>query len=191
MADRAAASLQIAESSQCAIQCHFVDQATARALANGEQTFSGLTTEIVQQTRFRGGLGQSFPVTKGSQIHWVIGCGERIDSSSLRRAAAAASKLVPADTEWALHGVKTLDVETMVGAVTEGVILGSYRFRISDAKRQPCGTCQLLLPAAQHEQAKAVLQKATAICEGTLLTRDLVKHSGAATRARGTRCCCP
>ncbi len=92
----------------------------------------GLTRSALETSGFSGGVGQTLVVPTSHGAVVAIGIGEpgEIDANGLRAAAAAFARAAArhAHLSTNLTDVDGIDAETAGQAVTEGVLLASYRY---------------------------------------------------------------
>ena len=176
-----------ATTADTAIRAVIVPRKVISALAEGSSgAFSAEDAArirgLVPATRFKGKAGESLPVGCGDgRCLWLVGCGSD-DTRAIRRAAAAATKLVPEATAWSLDlGLDPApdehEAQARFRAMAEGVQLGPYRFRLSaERKDKLAGPCSLGVPEALLAAAERLLERTASVSEGVLLTRDLVNR---------------
>ncbi len=102
----------------------------------------------------------------------LVGLGDDLDLEGLRQAAGAVASAAPAGRVVAttLHQV---DLDGSVGAVTEGFLLGSYRYdQYRSKKTEPAPALVLLEPVA--ESWNADVARARVVAEAVCFARDLV-----------------
>jgi leucyl aminopeptidase len=129
-------------------------------------------------TRFEANDGQSLPVLgRDGRLALLVGLGEKLETRTLRVAAARAAEQVPAQTAWSLivpTGANVSD-EALARAACEGVATAPYRFKRSNRPGpEPAGACTLVTTVGE-----AVIERAKAGVEGQLLARDLVNTPAA------------
>lgn len=133
---------------------------------------------LAELARFAAKPGQSLWLTDESEEDGgalLVGRGAKPGAEPLREAAAASTEQVPEGVDWSFvlpDGTGADDV----AAAAEGLLLGSYRYRaIGPAKVRRPGPCALV-----GVEEAGPLDRARALVEGQLLTRDLVNASAEA-----------
>ena len=112
----------------------------------------------------------------GSPLLVLVGLGAKPSTSDLRRAAGAAARAVPnaATVALALPAPGALEVR----AITEGWLLGGYRFtdyrRDTATDRTQPGEVVLLTPAARKQEVQAALADAQVVAAAVAGCRDWV-----------------
>ncbi len=113
----------------------------------------------------------------------LVGLGEKknINSETLRRASAAAIKKLEAlhQKEVAYLPPRVLeDLSKESCALSEGALLGSYKFTKykSSKESHPVRVLSLVAPKNEEAQVKKGVRLAQILCESTLFVRDLVNE---------------
>ena len=92
----------------------------------------GLSRSALEANGFEGKAGQVLAVPNGDGVAVAIGVGDpgTVDAAGLRSAAAAFARAVPKHAQLAtnLADVDGVDPKAAAQAVTEGVLLASYRY---------------------------------------------------------------
>jgi leucyl aminopeptidase len=105
----------------------------------------GLSRQALEANGFEGKVGQVLSVPTGDGTAVAIGIGDQgtIDAAGLRSAAAAFARAVPKHAHLAtnLTDVDGLDGNVAAQAVTEGVLLASYRY--TGLKNEPANASRL------------------------------------------------
>ena len=119
------------------------------------------------------------------------GKGEGYDANVLRRAAGAAVRSLAGNASKVATSLATVnggDGLVELRAVAEGVQLGGYaftRYRTAASRRtakRPVGSVALVVGDPRDKKARAVLERATVVCEAVGLCRDLVNTAPADLR---------
>jgi leucyl aminopeptidase len=105
----------------------------------------GLSRSALEANGFEGKVGQVLAVPNGDGVAVAVGIGEpgSIDTAGLRSAAAAFARAASKHAHLAtnLADVDGVDAATAAHAVTEGVLLASYRY--TGLKNEPANACRL------------------------------------------------
>nr|NLD40118.1 leucyl aminopeptidase [Actinomycetales bacterium] len=108
----------------------------------------------------------------GYEVVVFVGLGKTPTLEGLRRAAGAATR--------ALKGIETLHVALpaahaeAVGALAEGLALGSYRFERYKAQKPAVASAVVVTAAARSAEAQAALERAAVLTEAVNAARELV-----------------
>lgn len=108
----------------------------------------------------------------GYRVVVFVGLGDSLTPELLRRAAGAAARQ--------LQGVADMDVllptnsVEALGAVAEGLILGSYRFERHKKQKAAVARIAVVSPLAKTKEARTALEHAQVVGEAVNATRELV-----------------
>ena len=112
--------------------------------------------------------------TISSSLLVLVGLGESPGTDAVRRGAGAAARSVGNAASVAV----ALPAETpeLVGAVTEGFLLGGYAFTTYQTKPDPTGLAELVVlsPVARRKDAGAAFEEARVLASAVAATRDWV-----------------
>ncbi len=112
--------------------------------------------------------------TIGASLLVLVGLGESADADACRRAAGAAARSVTNSASVAL--ALPADTAELVGAVTEGFLLGSYAFTTYQTKPAKDGIAELVVlsPLARRKEATSAFTEAQVLAAAVATTRDWV-----------------
>ena len=140
----------------------------------------GLNRAALEANGFEGNVGQTLVVPTREGVVVAVGVGEpgTADANDLRSAGAAFGRAVSTHSHLAtnLADVDGIDARSAGAAVTEGVLLASYRYVGLKNDSSVGSKLESLTLAAGAKRAKAVEQGAasgTAIAGATALAREL------------------
>ncbi|MFA5786369.1 MAG: leucyl aminopeptidase [Actinomycetota bacterium] len=147
----------------------------------------GKTLEtFATESRFKAEVGETLavPAAGGCRARTLmfLGLGEKskANADTLRRAGAALVRRVAGYKKAAttLAGAVELAPEVAVGALAEGLLLGSYRFDQYKSEPTPSVLAEVALLARDVRAAAArkALERARIYVEATFLARDLVNE---------------
>ncbi len=144
-----------------------------------DSALEGHLTKYLRDSGFRGAVGDLAIVPTLGQIPAksiaVAGLGprEKAGTTELRRAAGAAARRLSERATLAtdLHRL-VADSSAATSAVTEGLLLGSYRFTAYKSDRQPTKLATVSLLEADP----AAIERGATRAEATLLARDLANE---------------
>ena len=120
----------------------------------------GLSRSALEANGFEGKAGQVLTMPTGDGVTVAIGIGDpgTIDAAGLRSAAAAFARATPKHAQLAtnLADIDGIDAQVAAQAVTEGILLASYRY--TGLKNEPKNASRLegLTLVARDKQAKDV-----------------------------------
>lgn len=140
---------------------------------------------FLDEQDFAGKLGEVLAVPTGGRLAFttlfLVGLGDEVDTETLRKAAGwlgrTAAKTV--DVATTLHQV---DLDGAARAVTEGFLLGQYRFDTYKSEKQPAKTDKLRFVGDRAEEAAAAEAAAEAgvhaqvVADAVALARDLINE---------------
>ena len=147
----------------------------------------GVSTRFASAAGFTGAVGQTLlaprPGERGADV-FVVGLGEgaEVDANRLRRAAGTAGRAVTRHAKVVVAlGEKAGDgtsPEAAARAVTEGWMLGAYRF--DDLRTAPPSSAvrSVTLTAGGARAARTAVQRGAATARSVILARDLVNQPG-------------
>lgn len=170
------------------------DEDAPPELSDGAAAVGGaLEVDLAQELRavgFDGRVGSTVRVPTRGRLQaaavLVAGLGVRSDASpvELRRTAAAVAQAatrverIATDLHRALGG----DEEVAAEALTEGILLGAYRYDAFKSDPTPQVLAHVDLAAADVDAAQRGVASGTAVAAGVRLTRDLVNTPPQAKR---------
>jgi leucyl aminopeptidase len=136
--------------------------------------------QALTRSGFTGEVGQALavPMTGGAAVVAVgIGPSGSMDSSALRRAAAAFARAVADDgcLATSLPALPAMSHAQAAAAVVEGVLLARYRFDMRSKARGPVPVRELVLvaaPGTEHE-VQTGAERGLAVAAAAVLGRDL------------------
>ena len=149
---------------------------------------SGVATQLAAALTTLGASGKADEVTKvpsngatKAPLLVAVGLGPAVaggayDAELLRRASGSAVRALTgtADVGFALPA----DSAASVAAIAEGALFGAYAFdryrTTTDDSRTPVSTVTLFTSAARDREAKAGVERASALAEAIFLARDLI-----------------
>lgn len=161
-----------------------------------DKLLGGALTNARRDQEFRGKAGETLLLTSAGQLParrvLLVGLGKaaQVDREGLRRAAAKMVRIVQQQrlgsvvTDLTTLGPAGLATADCAAAVVEGACLANYRFdRYRTEQRDtlpPELTCMTLLASqpAQLAALTAGAERATLLCRGVTLARDLVNEPG-------------
>ena len=140
----------------------------------------GLSRAALEANGFEGKPGQVLAVPNGDGVAVAIGVGEpgAIDAAGLRSAAAAFARAASKHAQLAtnLADVEGVEAKVAAQAVTEGVLLASYRYTglKNDAKNASCLVALTLVagPKTEKEVDKGA-QRGQTIASAAAFAREL------------------
>lgn len=175
------------------VAVYFVRQQDKRPLACPDAAASGLVARASQAGDFEGKEGQvllGYPEKAGKSASprlLVVGLGkEELTGEAMRKAAGVAvnqiSKTKAKQAHLVVPGDTGLGVAELIEALTEGVMLASYRFRKYKTKKEPddnggqLAQVTLLAPTvkAAADAVKRGISAAAAVCAA----RDMANEPG-------------
>jgi len=140
----------------------------------------GLSRAALEANDFEGKPGQVLAVPNGEGVAVAIGVGEpgAIDAAGLRSAAAAFARLASKHAQLAtnLADVEGVDAKVAAQAVTEGILLASYRYTglKNDAKNASRLVALTLVAGAKTEKdVDKGAQRGQTIASAAALAREL------------------
>ena len=153
----------------------------AQAAAGGEDVASAYGRSwrgLLSSLGVTGKAGEVVKVpagkTIGASLLVLVGLGEDPGADAVRRAAGAASRAVSNSASVAV--ALPASTPELVGAVTEGFLLGGYAFTTYQSKEQPAGLAELVVlsPAARRKEVVAAFEGAQVLAAAVASTRDWV-----------------
>jgi len=156
--------------------------------------------EAIRSGRFQGKLNETFllkvPITPrkgqtdGSPARWVVlvgvGKADELTLDKVRQAAgSAARRLVEAGFDALVRGLVAVpgaSVEEVAQAVTEGTILGTYRYlewksSLTEQDRRSLNQVTMVVPSKRElEPARVGVRRGVAIAEAVCWVRDLINR---------------
>ncbi len=139
---------------------------------------------------FKGKLGDAWLVTAGDGVHakvvLLVGLGARSDLTldGVRRAGAAIAHKLRSRRSAAVTVIdavpSTVDTDDAVGALGEGLVLGSYTFQRYKTKAEAPTLATVTILGASGAKAQRALDGAVAASHATAWARDLVNEPAAA-----------
>ena len=140
----------------------------------------GLSRSALEANGFEGKPGQVLAIPNGEGVAVAIGVGEpgAIDASGLRSAAAAFARAASKHAQLAtnLADVEGADAKVAAQAVTEGVLLASYRYTglKNDAKNaSPLVALTLMAGAKTEKDTDKGAQRGQTIASAAAFAREL------------------
>jgi len=140
----------------------------------------GLSRSALEANGFEGKPGQVLAIPNGEGVAVAIGVGEpgAIDASGLRSAAAAFARAASKHAQLAtnLADVEGVDAKVAAQAVTEGVLLASYRYTglKNDAKNaSPLVALTLVAGAKTEKDIDKGAQRGQTIASAAAFAREL------------------
>ncbi|MEO0652379.1 MAG: leucyl aminopeptidase family protein [Planctomycetota bacterium] len=186
MTDRIALELFVSDAPAGRVTVLPLSDGQWRALCEDGHRFLGADEHrqlrtLAELGRFQAQAGASLSILSGDGRRiLVVGLGPKATTASLRDAVAASVQELP-DTgafEWSVvvppRDPGGPEVQDLLRAAAEGALLGGYRF--SPTRPTPYespGPCTLVTSLSGSE-ATAIAARARALCEGVVLSRDLV-----------------
>ncbi|HEX2368548.1 MAG TPA: leucyl aminopeptidase [Acidimicrobiia bacterium] len=158
---------------------------TERALPPGTERWSSLlegNRALLDGVDFRGDAGQVVrlpaPVGVDAGSALLVGLGPNADNEALRRASGWAARSA-AGTGAVATDLHTIGQAGAARAVTEGFLLGSYRFDRYRSRPKPPPPSRLVLSGAEGAQI-GELEAGQAVAQAVAMARDLVLEPAAA-----------
>jgi leucyl aminopeptidase len=140
----------------------------------------GYDRAVLARSGFTGQVGQALPLpTPDGAARVAVGVGpaDRLDTATLRRAAAAFARAVPDDTRLGarLPDLPQVPAGTAAAAVVEGILLARYRFDRSSRPRAGAAVTEIVLCTSpdRQEDAQAGARRGLVVATAALLGRDL------------------
>lgn len=144
----------------------------------------GVRKAALDRAGFSGRVGETLVLDDGERARVLVGLGRigEVGANELRTAAAVFARAVGRHRRAAVdypEGLE-LDVADGVRAVTEGLILGSYRFEAYKSSTTP-GLSAVTIAVGDHVRAvQAGAAKGRSTAEAVCFARDLVNEPGGA-----------
>lgn len=164
--------------------------APAGATAVAEAVYSdrlnkvpGVRKAVLDRSGFRGQPGETMLLDDGETTRVLMGLGPvaEVGSPQLRRGAACVSRAVSRHRRIALELPGELDIDPAeaVRALTEGLVLGSYRFDVHKGRPLPPSTVAATIAVGDKVRAvQAGARQGRATAEAVCFARDLVNEPG-------------
>jgi leucyl aminopeptidase len=140
----------------------------------------GYDRTALARSGFTGQVGQALPLpTSDGAARVAVGVGpaDRLDTATLRRAAAAFARAVPDDARLAarLPELPHVPAATAAAAVVEGILLARYRFDRSSRPRAGAAVTEILLSTSpdRQEDVQTGGRRGLVVATAALLGRDL------------------
>ncbi|HEX8780147.1 MAG TPA: M17 family peptidase N-terminal domain-containing protein, partial [Nocardioides sp.] len=128
-----------------------------------------------------GSAGEVVRIPAGDAVNTsllvLVGLGPEVTPKAVRRAAGAAARGAPNASSVAV--ALPADTPELVDAVTQGHLLGGYRFtrhKSSPAPDDRPGDVVVLSPAARTVDVKAAFERAQVVADAVARTRDWVNE---------------
>lgn len=152
-------------------------------LAEADQKFGGAIQELIEETEFKGSIG-STAVTRLGAAHSIrklilvgLGKAETFTLDTLRRAAASISRAAKSEKSKTLGislPVVNDDPASSVQAIAEAILLTLHQDRRFKSEPDTKGAKLEVIDLLGFGGQSAAIIKATAICDGVILARELV-----------------
>ncbi len=153
----------------------------------GDVVVVGVTSRYAEAAGFTGAVGHTLlvpaPGERGAD-HLLVGLGDEadVDANRLRAAAGPAGRMATRHAKVVVAlGEKAADgttPEDAARAVTEGWVLGAYRFDDHRSDPTPSQVRSVTLTAGGARSARDAVTRGVAIARGVSLARDLVNQPG-------------
>ncbi|WP_421119162.1 leucyl aminopeptidase [Aquihabitans daechungensis] len=141
----------------------------------------GLDLDLASIGGFEGKVGHLLVAATDAGIRLLVGVGEEPDPATFRRIGAAVAKRASSqealvvDLVGALEGADRL---AALEALTQGLILGTYRFGTYKPSADPAKLGAVSVVAKGGARASAAIDRGAAIATAMVLVRDLVNTPG-------------
>jgi leucyl aminopeptidase len=157
------------------------------ATSDGLNRVPGVRKAALDRAGFSGTVGAVAILDDGDRATVVAGLGpsDRVCTDELRRAAAEVARRVSRHRRIAveLPEVPGLDMAVIAGAISEGLLLGSYSFTEFRSSPDAGGRLQsasLVVDGSTAEvrQVRAAVEQAAVVADAVCFARDLVNTPG-------------
>ncbi len=143
----------------------------------------GVRRAAMDRSGFAGKVGQTMVLDDGERARVLVGIGPStdVDATELRTAAAVFARVVGRHRRVAFAFPDTLDVESGVAvrALTEGLVLGAYRFVAHKSDPGPTVlTVATLAVGDMVRQVRDSAERGRITAEAVCFARDLVNEPG-------------
>jgi leucyl aminopeptidase len=159
------------------------EQAVSPKLINiGDSIFHGQFSQIVREKRFSGEFAETFPLLIKNGITLIVGLGPqaKLSKTSFCIAVKQALESPYLKTASAVNIFSHSKSDEAIGAIIEGVQIGTYRWRKYFQKK---GNQKSLLSVMIAAASKKSYIDRIKICEGVNYTRDLVNENAEITNS--------
>jgi leucyl aminopeptidase len=159
------------------------DALVAIAVRSGnlEADAPGLDLAVAAIGGFEGNVGQLLVAATADGVRLLVGVGETPDPATFRRIGAAVAKKALSRAALVVDVVGHLDGGNRVAAVealTQGLILGTYRFGTYKAAPEGTALAAVTVVAKGGVRVAAAVERGVAIATAVVLVRDLVNTPG-------------
>jgi leucyl aminopeptidase len=159
--------------------------ATATAVAVFADRLSkvpGVRKAALDRAGFSGKVGETLVLEDGEHARVLVGLGRAaaVGTNELRTAAAVFARAVARHRRVAVDYPEGLELEPSEGvrAITEGLVLGAYRFDTYKSSTSPGLTAATIAVGDQVRAVQAGAAKGRATAEAVCFARDLVNEPG-------------
>ena len=159
--------------------------ATATAVAVFADRLSkvpGVRKAALDRAGFSGKVGETLVLDDGEHARVLVGLGRvaAVGTNELRTAAAVFARAVGRHRRVAVDYPEGLELEPSEGvrAITEGLVLGAYRFDTYKSSTSPGLTAATIAVGEQVRAVQAGAAKGRATAEAVCFARDLVNEPG-------------
>ena len=163
--------------------------APAGATAIAEAAYSdrlgkvpGVRKAALDRGGFAGGVGETLMLNDGERVRVLMGLGPRarVGATELRTAAAVFARGVGKHRRVAIEYPEDLDLDAAIGvrAVTEGLILGAYRFDTHKSSTTPGLSAATIAVGDAVRSVQPAAARGRAAAEAVCFARDLVNEPG-------------
>ena len=141
----------------------------------------GLDLDLASVGGFEGKVGQLLVATTEAGLRLLVGVGETPDPTTYRRIGAAVAKRASSQEALVADLVGHLDGPDRLAAVealTQGLILGTYRFGAYKPSADAPKLAAITVVAKGGARAAGAVERGVAIATAMVLVRDLVNTPG-------------
>lgn len=144
----------------------------------------GVRKAALDRAGFGGKVGETLVLDDGERARVLVGLGPvaRVGAAELRTASAVFARAVARHRRVAIDYPEGLDLDPAEGvrAVTEGLILGAYRFDTYKSSSAPGLSAATVAVGEQVRAVQAGAARGRATAEAVCFARDLVNEPGGA-----------